>query len=228
MGYPSTWNRYTYVVGNPINLVDPDGARLRRTSGPASPRTQRFYQELNPSLTAQAGIGTGRIGVNATLELLPRFGYVTYRAGAGIGIGASVTANVSTAPPLDNPKVELASNGGAGLVGARVRYSDSASGDRALLVGVGPGVGWAGTATTPFAQGYLFNRVPGSYWTYVSTTGENGEFIGGEFLWWRPDATSDFSAITGDPHLRTLSPDMQSIYDLFNSGLACIDGICMY
>jgi len=110
--YPQSWNRYSYVLNNPLRLIDPDGLYVFDSSVSAEER-KKFNEALTQARANLQQIaktyGTNSQEYNKAARALAVYGDkdvnngVTIFAKAGLGHNQTETEGVARQKTADNP-----------------------------------------------------------------------------------------------------------------------------
>ena len=101
---PQSWNRYTYVLNNPLVLVDPDGANARWATGPNQPTRQeksRIVEGLaqaarNPDVKARLqNMETSSVDFQVGTKSLPSGTYGETQPAPGSTVGNTKSAEMN-------------------------------------------------------------------------------------------------------------------------------------
>lgn len=158
-------NLYLYAQADPGNLVDPDG---RCPIDPSSIFKLKLlvdklgeidlWDEVlaflieNGSISLNVEGGTGRVGGSITITYSPQDGFaVTGNPGFGVGLGASLTADLTLGGDAQNPDTIFSGSGGNGVAGAHIDLATGHHDATSLTFGVGWGLGAGGSITTPIS-----------------------------------------------------------------------------
>jgi RHS repeat-associated protein len=217
---PQSWNRYTYVIDNPLNYIDPDGNVIFNPRlAPMLSRAWAFIRE-HGSIVASLDVGNGKIGISSSIEILPNFGKFDISGGTGFGFGTSLTGNL-TFGDAPSPDI-IGSVSGGDFYGGHIDYATSHNGPSSLTAGAGLGMGLGGTLTTPLFSGDLFGEP-----TYESTIVTSCPLYGScmtTVTWYQISEgglPSLFNMIGSNAELGFLlsANEMRSFWDLINPGL---------
>jgi RHS repeat-associated protein len=101
---PQSWNRYAYVLNNPLVLVDPDGANARWATGPNKPTRQeknRIVEGLaqaarNPDVKARLqNMESSSVDFQVGTKSLPSGTYAETQPAAGSTVGNTPSAEMN-------------------------------------------------------------------------------------------------------------------------------------
>lgn len=208
-------NRYSYVIDNPRNYIDPDGRVIIMSDGAWSQlQALGNFVVDHGGVSVSADVGNGALGVSSSFEFLPEFGNVELSGGWGVGSGVAGTANLTfgSAPDAD---IIVSVSGGRGW-GGHADLATSHHGRSELTIGGGVGYSAGGSVTTPLLSGNLF--FPTRQQATVTTC---DEFTGcTSTVTWYEDSSLLFGAA------QYLYGGLTSLMDGFFSGGFCIEGIC--
>jgi len=248
-GLPQSWNRYSYVMGRPVIATDPDGRFIHIVvggvvggavgAGAQAIKNRIAGRPLGEGVWAAAGVGAAAGAVGAAT-----FGLGTAVLGTEVGAslisGAAGGAAGGFIQGAGNERfVEGNRNTGQIL---QAGYSSAGAG---AVVG-----GAFGVLASPFADAItpldsfkvgLFSALSAETSALVDVGTTTWEVVQGPKglvgtltlrLQWvtDPSGVRSVSARTfSDSLSRSLHTfgDSSSVHDLFNSGGACIDGVCV-